>query len=138
MKTTTIMKVSELGNLLNSYMEIFCKNGRNRSESTFAVYYPWIERTLQKADGDHTEPVVKVFADDIEQMKKEIEIFGEHKKAPETTRDQKFLIELKAEARRYCNENFTSPTDSDYLTIEGAMIIGAGLQLKEFGSTPFC
>ncbi len=139
MKATSSMKASELKNLLDSYMKIFCKNGREISESTFAVYYPWIERTLQKAGGGHEEPNVKVFSDDIEQMKKEIEIFGKYKKpAPEMTRQQKFILELKAEARRYCNEYFTNPTDSDYLTIENAMIIGADLQLKEFGSTPFC
>jgi hypothetical protein len=54
------------------------------------------------------------------------------------TPQQRFLIELKAEARRYCNEHFTNPTESDYLTIENAMLIGAQLQVKKFGSRAFC
>jgi len=71
MHKITLIKASELKNLLDSYMKIFCKNGRSISESTFAVYYPWIERALQKgAGGGHEEPNVEVFSDDIEKMKR--------------------------------------------------------------------
>jgi hypothetical protein len=126
---------------LSLYMKVFCKNGREISESTFAVYYPWLNRALQKAGGGHIEPNVKVFTNDIEQMKKEVEVFypddeSSTDKVEEDTPYQKFIIELKAEARRYCNENFANPTESDYLLIEKAMILGSELSLKAFGSTP--
>jgi hypothetical protein len=133
------IRSDELRSLIDSYMKIFCKKGKEITESRFAWYYTWIDRQNSKKGGGAEYPLVKIFTEDLTEIKEYIQVYGKPvKETKELTRHQKFLIELKAEARRYCNEYFTNPTDSDYLTIENAMIIGAGLQLKEFGSTPFC
>ncbi len=135
----TEIRSNKLRSLLDSYMKIFCKKGKEITESRFAWYYTWIDRQNSKKGGGKEYPLVKIFTEDLTEIKEYIQMYGEPiKETKELTRQQKFEIELKAAARKYCNENYTHPTDSDYLTIEGAMIIGATLQCKNFGSSPFC
>ena len=72
MKTTeiTLVRSDELKKLLDSYMKVFCNSGKEISESRFAWYYTWIDRENQKAGGGNIYPLIKVFKDDLKELKR--------------------------------------------------------------------
>lgn len=74
MKNETIsIATNELKEILDSYMAIFCKGGKREiTDSIFSVYYTWIDREHQRRGGGLKYPKIRVFAKDIETMKRVI------------------------------------------------------------------
>lgn len=72
MKSEKIINIrtDELRSLLDSYMKIFCKDDKEISESNVSFYYEWIHRAESKVGGGTKYPFVRVFKDDIEEMKR--------------------------------------------------------------------